>query len=541
MNTIDTVDYYRLTVKNGMYEYDGKLKPFETETKTLKIKQPDGLMKEEKLEIRRSIQGPVVWDSNGVTVAMRVAGLDRPKMLEQWFKMGEAHNFEEFKSAMKMMQIPMWNCDYVDADGHLMLFFAGLMPRRPKGDYAYWAKVVPGDTSETMWDDYLTFDELPKSIDPASGWNQNTNEPPWTYTFPQLDRLKFAPYVAPTGLDMPTMRTLRSLRLITQDKPTSYDQLVTNLHSTRMELADKVLPDLLKAAGDSEAAKVLAAWDHQTEVNSKGAVLFQAFADKYFTGNNGIAPKLRVPYDPARPLETAYGLKDPAGAVAALNAAAEDVRQTYGTLDVKWGDVTVTAAAQPTCQAMAVRVPWASSRTIAFSQKEGKKNFAAHGETIVCAVEFAANQRANCLLGYGNSSRPGSRIWATSCSSCQTRYCFRCCASGKMSRRIWRSGKASEWWIFDALPADAAACGPICYTRSPPSAWPTDFCLSFRARRRLPACCRCCFRIRTTMPLLRKPMGRWWGAMSSMSGRKWRALDRSPWILKRRTRALGAC
>ena len=67
--TIDTVDFYKLTVKNGMYEYDGKLRPFDHETKTLKIKQPDGLMKEEQLEVRRSIQGPVVYDSKGVTVA----------------------------------------------------------------------------------------------------------------------------------------------------------------------------------------------------------------------------------------------------------------------------------------------------------------------------------------------------------------------------------------------------------------------------------------------------------------------------------------
>ena len=39
--------------------------------------------------------------------------------------------------------------------------------------YAYWNKVVPGDTSETMWTDYLSFDELPKSIDPPAGFHQN--------------------------------------------------------------------------------------------------------------------------------------------------------------------------------------------------------------------------------------------------------------------------------------------------------------------------------------------------------------------------------
>jgi acyl-homoserine lactone acylase PvdQ len=36
----------------------------------------------EKLEIRRTVQGPVVFDEKGFVVAMRVAGLDRPKMLE---------------------------------------------------------------------------------------------------------------------------------------------------------------------------------------------------------------------------------------------------------------------------------------------------------------------------------------------------------------------------------------------------------------------------------------------------------------------------
>lgn len=408
VNTIDTVDFFRLTVKNGMYEYDGKLKAFDREVKTLKIRQPDGSMKEEKLEVRRTIQGPVVYDSNGVTVTMRVAGLDRPKMLEQWFRMGEAKNFNEFTAAVKMMQIPMWNCDYVDADGRMMLLYDGLVPRRPKGDYEYWSKVVPGNTSETMWDNYLGFDELPKSIDPKSGWNQNTNEPPWTYTFPQIDRLKFAPYVAPDGLTMPTMRTLRSLRLITQDKPTSYENLVTNLHSTRMELADKVLPDLLKAAGSSEAAQVLTRWDHQTEVDSRGAVLFQAFADKYFRGGNAVADKLRVPYNPQDPLNSAFGLKDPSAAVAALNEAAKDVKATWGSLDIKWGDVYRYRSGTTDVPGNGGAGPMGVFRTIAFTEKEGNKRYAANGETIVCAIEFAAQQKANCLLGYGNSSQHGS-------------------------------------------------------------------------------------------------------------------------------------
>ncbi len=90
------------------------------------------------------------------------------------------------------MSVPMWHANYADDQGHIMFVFDGLVPKRKGHDYDYWNKIVPGDTSETMWSDYLTFDELPKSIDPPAGWNHNTNEPPWDVTVPPLDRTKYA-------------------------------------------------------------------------------------------------------------------------------------------------------------------------------------------------------------------------------------------------------------------------------------------------------------------------------------------------------------
>ncbi len=409
VNTIDTVDFYKLTVKGAQYEFDGAFRDFEHASKTIRVKQPDGSFSEEKIEIRRSVHGPVVYDSGGMTVAMRVAGLDRPKMLEEWFRMGEAQNLTEFKAALKMMAIPMWNQNYADSDGHIMIVCDGLVPRRPSGDYAYWNKVVPGDTSATLWKDYLSFDELPKSIDPASGWHQNTNEPPWTMTLPRLDRTKYPAYVAPDGQTMPQMRTLRSLRMITEQPKISYEQLVADKVSTRMELADRVLPDLLKAAnGNSEAARVLERWDHLTEVDSRGAVLFQMFADRYLSGLGGMAAKLRVQYDPANPLETGYGLADPEAALKALAAAADQCVRTYGSLDVKWGDVFRFGSGEGDVPGNGGSGNSGVFRTVAYTREVGNKYYAAHGETFVCAVEFAAAQRAQCALSYGNASQAGS-------------------------------------------------------------------------------------------------------------------------------------
>ena len=409
VNTIDTVDFFKLTVKDGQYLYDGQLQPFERSTKTVKIKQPDGTFREETIEIRKSIHGPVVYDQDGLTVAMRVAGLDRPRMLEQWFRMGEATSLEAFKDALRIMSVPMWHANYADDKGHLMFVFDGLVPRRNGHDYEYWSRVVSGDTSATMWTDYLSFDELPKAIDPAVGWTQNTNQPPWDMTLPLLDRTKYAPYLAPSGETLPQMRTLRSRRMITEDAKISYEQLIAKKHSTRVELADRVLPDLLKAAnGGTEAARILEKWDRMTDADSRGAVLFQLFVDRYFSGPGGVAARLRVKFDPARPLDSAYGLNDPASALAALAAAAEECQKLYGALDVKWGDVFRFASGKVDLPGNGGPGGSGLFRTVAFTRKEGNRYYAANGETIVCAIEFGPSQQARCTLGYGNSTQTGS-------------------------------------------------------------------------------------------------------------------------------------
>jgi acyl-homoserine-lactone acylase len=410
VNTIDTVDFFQLTVRDRQYMLDGKAEPFEYSVKTFKIKQADGSMKEETVSIKRSVHGPVVYDQDGLTVAMRVAGIDRPRMLEQWFRMGEATTLEQFKDALRIMAVPMWHANYADDQGHLMFVFDGLVPKRKGHDYNYWNRIVPGDTSETMWTDYLTFDELPKSIDPPVGWHHNANEPPWDVTMPPVDRARFASFVAPDGLAQPQMRVLRSMRMITEDPKVSYDQLIAKKHSTRMELADKVLPDLLAAAkSGSEAARVLEKWDRTTDIDSRGGVLFQRWADKHFAGAGGMAAKMRVPFDFSKPLDSAYGLKDPAGALTALDAAAGEIRAEYGALDVKWGDVYRFASGNADVAGNGGAGGSGLFRTIAFSRKVGNRFYAAQGETIVCAVEFGRAQRAQCTLGYGNSSQPGSK------------------------------------------------------------------------------------------------------------------------------------
>ncbi len=58
-------------------------------------------------------------------------------------------------------------------------------------------------------------------------------------------------------------------------------------------------------------------WDHETKVDSRGAVLFQMFADKYFGRATATSTRqLRVKFDPEHPVDSAYGLADPSRALA---------------------------------------------------------------------------------------------------------------------------------------------------------------------------------------------------------------------------------
>jgi acyl-homoserine-lactone acylase len=153
---------------------------------------------------------------------------------------------------------------------------------------------------------------------------------------------------------------------------------------------------------------VLEQWDRTADANSRGAVLFQLFYEKYFGGEGGIAPKLKVAFDADRPLDTGRGLADPKGALDALAAAAEECIARYGALDVKWGDVNRFSSGAADVPGNGGPGQLGLFRTISFGRRVENKNYAANGETIVCAIEFGPTQRANCTLGYGNASQPGS-------------------------------------------------------------------------------------------------------------------------------------
>ena len=163
VNYPNNVTLYRITSAPGGYRFDGKVLPFKVSHQTIKILQPDGSLKTESIEVRSTVQGPIVAETGGAPVAMRVAGLDRPKALEQYWRMGTAHDFAGYEAAQRMQQVPSFNVVYADRDGHIQYLFNGLVPKKQGRDLKYWAGLVPGDRSDTLWTSYLPRPPIPRA------------------------------------------------------------------------------------------------------------------------------------------------------------------------------------------------------------------------------------------------------------------------------------------------------------------------------------------------------------------------------------------
>lgn len=118
---------YRLTLTaNGRgYVYDGTPHAFTHEAKSYRVRQPDGTLKTVSFTQDRALQGPVFRRGDGSAIAVRVAGLDRPFMLQQYWEMDRARNWTQFHAAVAKLQVPTFNIVYATAPGTSSISITG--------------------------------------------------------------------------------------------------------------------------------------------------------------------------------------------------------------------------------------------------------------------------------------------------------------------------------------------------------------------------------------------------------------------------------
>lgn len=407
INPIDASDRYELTLKGDGYLLDGKVVPFEEKSVSLKVKQKDGSILEEEVVFLYSRHGPVVGQNEHKAYAVRIAGFENPRIFEQYHRMAKARNLREFEAALKMMQSSMFNVIYADKAGNILYLFDGNIPKRKEGDFAFWKGTIDGTNSKYIWKRTHPYKDLPRLLNPPSGFIQNCNDPPWSCTLPtELDPGDFPAYVSSVWTPL---RPQRAINLIINNPTVSYDQLIDIKHNSGMEAADRFLDDLLLATEQDpdsmvvSASAVLKEWDRKTDAGSKGAVLFAAWWDKVRSD------LFEIPWNASEPASTPDGIKDHKRAAEMLVEAAKEVQEKYGAMDVSWGNIHRYRLNGYDYPANGGPGDYGIFRTIYYTDASENKKMAIAGETFVAVTEFGEKVRAQVLLSYGNSTQPGSK------------------------------------------------------------------------------------------------------------------------------------
>ncbi len=415
VNTYDGADHFQLEVTpTGKYLVDGEELDFETTSHAINVLHEDGTTTTEMIAVKRSIFGPVLAESMGKALTIKVAGLDRMAAGDQMLALLRAKSLEEFEAALARQQLPMFNFIAADIAGNILLAFNGLVPRRASGDWDYWQGTIPGNTRANLWSEYLTYAELPRVVNPESGWLQNANESPWFMTVPYpLNPADFAPYVAPPVVpDNRMFRFQRSIRMLMEDESIDMEELAKYKMSARSELAERILDDLLPLTQTAdqpivaEAGQILDRWDRRYRADSKGALLFYQWWRAYeeYCNVNGTSP-FALPWDAtASPLATPDGIGDPRGAMAALEAVTTRMSTAGLPLDIAWGEVMKMRVGG--VELPSTGGPSYDCFRVLMHERQRDDTFqVVHGDGFIFLAEFSNPPRAKVLTIYGNATQ----------------------------------------------------------------------------------------------------------------------------------------
>eukprot|EP01065_Artemidia_motanka_P026950 TRINITY_DN32189_c0_g1_i1.p1 TRINITY_DN32189_c0_g1~~TRINITY_DN32189_c0_g1_i1.p1 ORF type:complete len:785 (+),score=252.83 TRINITY_DN32189_c0_g1_i1:70-2424(+) len=266
--------------------------------------------------------------------------------IDQTWDMMQAKNVADFKTAMKMQQLPMFTYIYADHAGDLFYLSNGWVPDYGSGSYAKWSgPPVEANTSEFLWQQVVPFERQPQVTSPASGFITNANDPPWQATMPL-----FTPNPADSPewfsppLNLPSNSGFgwrpKACMRATACAPCTFDQYVNGSMSVEIESARHFLAPLLGMAKTStdkrvlRALAVLEAWDGRSGPESEGTLLWLRFRTEFLGGYQG-----EVPWDAADPYNTPRGIPaiDRDAAMDALARVVDGMTKDGLQLHEPWG------------------------------------------------------------------------------------------------------------------------------------------------------------------------------------------------------------
>jgi acyl-homoserine-lactone acylase len=408
VNYPDLEEIYELTLdpeNAGHFLFDGGSAPMWSYEHKIEVKGGDPVTRTHWY----THLGPVIHKESDNIYVLRSAGYDQFRAGEQWYAMGRSKNLQDFRDAMDMQSIAMFNTAYADREGNIYYLWNGTVPEMPHEPHLYEAQ--PAGNSSEIWTEIHPVSDLPQLLNPEGGYVQNCNDSPWyTSLKAPLDPANYPPYFSRPRLGL---RSQHSLKLINNSDKYSLEDVNQMKFSMRMLLADRVKPDLIKAveasepAGDvKQAVEILRQWDNSVARDSVGGVLLKVWWDIYDKDNSN---QFATPWTADAPMTTPRGLGDAERAAADFETAVAEVKKRFGKLDISWGEAHRLRRGD-------IDVPIGGGdgtigcfRVIKYRDAEDGKWVAYSGDSYIFTAEFTKQGPvAYSVLAYSESGDPAS-------------------------------------------------------------------------------------------------------------------------------------
>jgi len=331
VNRPDMTDVYKLEMSEDgtQYEMDGEWLELGVEEVTLPVKFGPLTLPVGRT-VYRSIHGPVIKNDNGY-FAIRYGGMDTVDQLDAYYRINKASNLEEWQAQMARMAIPSTNFVYADREGNIAYVYNAAIPDRPDLNevQANWRGILPGNRSDLIWEGPVDYAEIPKLINPASGWLYNANNEPFTAAGEgsDLDPADFSPVL---GVERKqTNRSRRAYMLLSEAGQLDRAALERIKYDTAY-VRESYVDELFTALEEMDAAD----WPDQQIIEARDLLLTWDFTADNVGAADSLALLMIRDY-----MSAEYNNGDAPDVKEHLQKAVDHLNEHFGRIDPPMSDL----------------------------------------------------------------------------------------------------------------------------------------------------------------------------------------------------------